>query len=204
LARILFFHHIYERILDTPGVIMEFGTRWGQNLAILAALRGIYEPFNRHRTIVGFDTFTGFPTIHSKDGASDLMRVGNLALPNGYPEYLSQVLQCIEQDNPINHIKKYEVVPGDVIHTLPSFMERHPETVVAFAYLDMDVYEPTKFVLETLAPRLTRGSILGFDEVGDPDSPGETLALLETFGLRNVRLKRHRFASRVSYFIVEQ
>ena len=39
---------------------MEFGVRWGQNLITLNNLRGIYEPFNHSRKIIGFDTFEGF------------------------------------------------------------------------------------------------------------------------------------------------
>ncbi len=60
LSRILFFYEIYQKIVDTHGVVMEFGVRWGQTLSLLAALRGIFEPFNRHRKIIGFDTFAGF------------------------------------------------------------------------------------------------------------------------------------------------
>ena len=47
---------------------MEFGTRWGPNLAQFPALRGIYEPFNRHGKGIGFDTFSGFPKIENQDG----------------------------------------------------------------------------------------------------------------------------------------
>ncbi len=54
-----------------------------------------------------------------------------------------------------------------------------------------------------IRPRLTKGSVVGFDELNDPDSPGETLALMEVIGLPNVRLKRFPHASRVSYFVVE-
>jgi hypothetical protein len=44
---------------------------------------------------------------------------------------------------------------------------------------------------------------LGFDELNDPDSPGETLALMEVFGLNNISLKRISFTARTSYFVVE-
>mgnify|MGYP003690253133 CR=1 FL=1 len=47
------------------------------------------------------------------------------------------------------------------------------------------------------------GSVLGFDELNDPDFPEETLALMEVFGLNNVRLKRYTFTSCISYFVVE-
>ena len=54
LSRLLFFYEIYKKIIHTHGVIVEFGVRWGQTLSIFSALRGIFEPFNRHRKIIGF------------------------------------------------------------------------------------------------------------------------------------------------------
>ena len=45
---------------------MDFGTRWGNNMALFSIFRGMYEPFNRHRKIIGFDTFSGFPSINEK------------------------------------------------------------------------------------------------------------------------------------------
>src|SRR3972149_4511927 len=60
LSRILFFVEIYKKIVHSHGIIAEFGVRWGQTLSLMSALRGIFEPFNRHRKIVGFETFEGF------------------------------------------------------------------------------------------------------------------------------------------------
>jgi hypothetical protein len=185
------------------GVVMEFGTRWGPNMAQFAALRGIYEPFNRHRKIIGFDTFTGFPQIDSKDGISDMMRPGHLKCTDRYKDYLDATMCFQEQDNPLGHIKKFELVPGDATKTLPEYLSNNQETIISLAYFDFDVYTPTKVCLEAIKPRLVKGSIVAFDELNDPDSPGETLALIEVFGLNNIRLKRFPYASRTSYFVVE-
>jgi hypothetical protein len=54
----------------------------------------------------------------------------------------------------------------------------------------MDLYKPTRDVLETILPRLTRGSVLVFDELNCPRFPGETTALAEVLGLDNLRLRR--------------
>ncbi len=78
-----------------------------------------------------------------------------------------------------------------------------PSCVVALACFDLDRHEPTRDCLEILRPRLGRGSVIGFDELNDPDSPGETLALMEVFGLDQVRLRRLPQVSRASYFVVE-
>ena len=203
LSRILFFNSIYEKIINTQGVIMEFGSHWGQNSAILAALRGIYEPFNRHRKIIAFDTFRGFPEINKKDGDSDLMVPGKLKLPNNYSNYLKQILKTHESLNPLSHIDKNEVCEGDASIELKKYLKRNPHTIIAFAYFDFDIYKPTKDCIKLIKNRITKGTIIGFDELNDPDSPGETLALMEEIGLRNVRLKRPQYCSRVSYFIVE-
>jgi len=203
LSRILFFDHLYKLNLDTQGVVMEFGVRWGQNLSIFSALRGIYEPFNRHRKIIGFDTFKGFPSIHSKDGQSTLMKKGQLDLTKNYELYLEKILQSQEIDNPLAHLKKFELCKGEATKELLKYLKKNPETIVSLAYFDLDLYKPTKKCFEIIKSRLVKGSVIGFDELNDPDSPGETLALKEAMGLNKIRLKRYRFASRVSYFVVE-
>lgn len=203
LSRILFMDHIYRQIVDVQGCIVEFGCRWGQNLALYEALRGIYEPFNRHRKIIGFDTFEGFPSLDAKDGEANLMTEGNLATTENYHEELEGILQVHENLNPLNHIKKFELRKGDASQEFSKYLVENPHTVVALAYFDFDLYEPTRDCLQALKPRLTKGSVVGFDEVNDPDSPGETLALMEEIGLPNIRLKRFPHASRVSYFVVE-
>ena len=203
LSRILFMDQIYKKIINKVGIILEFGTRWGPNLAQFAALRGIYEPFNRHRKIVGLDTFEGFPNVDIKDGKSNLMRKGNLSMTEEYDTYLNNVMRIQEKDNPLSHIKKYEIIKGDACETLPVYLDKNPETIIALAYFDFDIYKPTKECLELIRPRLTKGSILGFDEINDHDSPGETIALMEVFGLNNIKLRRYKYVSRTSYFVVE-
>ena len=203
LSRLLFFDYLYKLNLETQGTIMEFGVRWGQNLSIFSSLRGIYEPFNRHRKIIGFDTFKGFPSIHPKDGKSSLMKKGQLDLTKNYEKYLEKIMESQERDNPISHLKKFEICKGDAKKELLKYLQRNPETIISLAYFDLDLYKPTKECLEVIKSRLVKGSVIGFDELNDPDSPGETLALMETLGLNNVRLKRFKFASRVSYFIFE-
>ena len=203
LARILFMDFLFRQIIDVQGVIVEFGTRWGQNLALFAALRGIYDPFNRHRKIIGFDTFQGFPSITQKDGKSDMMTPGQLAVPEGYEKFLSSILGLHERLNPLSHIKKFEIRVGDATVEIVKYLKEAPETIIALAYFDFDLYEPTKKCLEAIRPRLTKGSVVAFDELNDPDSPGETLALMESLGLNHVRLKRFPHTSRTSYFVVE-
>ena len=68
LSRILYYNELYQKVLDTPGVVCEFGVHWGATTSLLINLRGIYEPYNFSRKIIGFDTFSGFPELDAKDG----------------------------------------------------------------------------------------------------------------------------------------
>ncbi len=203
LSRILLMDFLMRKTLGVHGDIMEFGCRWGNNSSLFTALRGIYEPFNRHKKIVAFDTFTGFPKLHKKDGNHDMMIKNALYTHANYEKYLEKILIEQEKLNPLNHIKKFEIVKGDAIKTFRNYLNKNPQTIISLVFFDFDIYEPTKKILELIKPRLVKGSIIAFDELNDYDAPGETLALMETIGLNNIRLKKFPYASRVSYFECE-
>lgn len=203
LARILFFYEIYQKISQIHGIIVEFGARWGQTLSVMSALRGIFEPFNRHRKIVGFDTFGGFKGINKKDGLLHKCAEGAYAVPPGYQDYLARILAIQEKLNPLPHLVKYELIKGDAIHTVPAYFKKHPETIIALAIFDFDIYTPTKTALKAILPNLCKGSILVFDELCDEIFPGETIALKETLGLNNVKVQRLAMTSRISYLEIK-
>mgnify|MGYP001257479759 CR=1 FL=1 len=204
LMRILFFQELYTKILNVHGVLMEFGCRWGTNLSVMTALRGIYEPYNHNRKIIGFDTFTGLTKISdTKDKPSDFIQEGSYSTAKDYPNELRQILSCLEKECPLSHIQKFDIIEGDVNLSLPTYLEKNPQTIIAFAYLDMDIYEPTKFVLEKILPFLTKGSVIGFDEMNWDVCPGPTKALDEVIGLSNCRIMRSPLQPIPGYIIIE-
>jgi hypothetical protein len=203
LSRLLFFYEIYRLILHTHGAIVEFGVRWGQTLAVLGALRSILEPFNRHRKIIGFDTFAGFRGMASQDGSMSECRDGSFSVSAGYEARLARILRLHELTNPMAHIVRHELVKGDARLTVPAYFGEYPHTAISLAVFDFDIYEPTKVALETIRPHLFKGSVLVFDELSDDIFPGETIAVNEVLGLRNLRLQRLPMTARVSYCVVE-
>jgi hypothetical protein len=203
LTRILFLNELYKKILDVHGIIMEFGVRWGKDMALFESFRGIYEPFNHSRKIIGFDTFQGFPAVHEKDGNSDVVNKGAYAVSENYQEYLKEIMDYHEQESPISHIKKYQLIKGDASQEIDKYLKENPETIIALAYFDFDIYEPTKKCLQAIRGRLTKGSIVGFDELGVHYFPGETQALQEALGLDKYKIKRSPYSSVQSYIIIE-
>jgi hydroxymethylpyrimidine pyrophosphatase-like HAD family hydrolase len=203
LSRILLMNELYKKILNTHGIICEFGVYWGQNLALFESFRGMYELYNYNRKIVGFDTFEGFSTIDEKDKTSDIIQKGAYATTKGYEDILSQILDYHEANSPVSHIKKYELIKGDASVTIKEYLKQNPETIIAFAYFDFDVYKPTKDCLEAILPHLSKGAIIGFDELNYHPFPGETFAFNEVLGLNNYKLNRDVNNPLVSYIIYE-
>jgi hypothetical protein len=203
LSRICFLQNLYLKILNVHGVVVEFGVRWGQNMALFSTFRNMYEPHNYSRKIIGFDTFEGFLQISPQDGKGDEIKVGNLDVTENYEDYLENLLLAHDKLAPRGHIKKFELIKGDVNSTLPHYLELHPETIISLVYFDLDLYQPTRFCLEKIREHMTRGAIIGFDELAHPDCPGETLALKEVLGLSRYSIQRDSISNDYSYIVFE-
>lgn len=205
LAKYLYVDELYQKIIRIPGILMEFGVWRGQNLALFESLRAIYEPYNYTRKIVGFDTFTGYPSISPEDGKSELVAEGGYSVTENYEGYLAKILDYHEEENTMSNIKKYELVKGDATITIEKYLNEHPETIIALAYFDLGLYEPTKKCLEAIKPYITRGTVIAMDELNSWEFPGETIALKEVLGgeLDKYKIVRSQFLPDRSYIIID-
>ncbi|MBC7002015.1 crotonobetainyl-CoA--carnitine CoA-transferase [Photobacterium sp. BZF1] len=186
ISRILYYDWVYKKLLGKPGVICEFGVQWGSGLSVLQSLRGMYEPYNHQRKLIGFDTFEGFPDVCELDAEA---KVGDYATDVGYEHILQNILDAHEQQSPLSHIKKNELVKGDASETVKTWLEQHPGLLIGMAIFDMDIYKPTRDVLEAIKPRLFKGSVLVFDELSCDSWPGETIAVQEVLGINSLRFE---------------
>jgi hypothetical protein len=181
LVKFLVLDGLYRRFKSIPGVLVEFGTWWGQNLVLLENLRAIHEPFNKQRTIIGFDTFSGYPSSSAMEKKSTEAHDGYQTVPD-YQSYLAELLEVHEGNNAFGHIRgNHKLIAGNVEETVPKYFKDHPETIVAFAFFDMGPYEPTIAALRAIKPHLVPGSVLLFDELTWPGAPGEAIAFKEVF-----------------------
>ena len=203
ISRILMLNELYKKIINLHGIVCEFGVHWGNSLALFESFRGIYEPYNYNRKIVGFDTFEGFSNVHEKDGDSKIIKKGSYATIKEYEKYLEKVLDYHESESPMSHKKKFEIIKGDAALTVKKYLKENPETIIAFAYFDFDIYAPTKACLEAILPHLTKGAIIGFDELNFHDFPGETIAFNEVLGINNYKIQRDKNNPSPSYIVFE-
>lgn len=207
LALFLAKNEIFKQVLNVHGHIVECGVFMGGGLLTWAQLSAIYEPYNHVRRIVGFDTFAGFPSLAEQDkpqhGAEvGFAKVGGLAVP-GMETDITRAVELYDLNRPIGHIPRIELVKGDATETISRYVEENRHLVVALLYLDFDLYEPTLAALNALLPRMPKGAVIAFDELNQKQWPGETLAVLETIGIQNLRIRRFPFAPQISYAVLE-
>jgi hypothetical protein len=129
-------------------------------------------------------------------------------------------LSIVRHDNPCSTLFKPFVGPtaangvrpsralhystGSCSHENPTpsaFCESH--TVVAMAYFDLDIYQPTRDCFEAIREHCTQGTVIGFDELNDESTPGETLAVKEVLGLNRFSIRRFGPSARTSYLVVD-
>lgn len=63
--------------------------------------------------------------------------------------------------------KKFEdinLIKGDIMATLPAFLQNNPQIRFNFIHLDVDVYEPTYLILNSIYSRLVPGAIIMIDD----------------------------------------
>ena len=75
--------------------------------------------------------------------------------------------------------------------------------LVALLFIDFDINEPAKTALKNFVPRMSKGSIIAFDQVNNDGWPGETLALIEEIqDLRKYKIEKFHFESNISYIVL--
>ena len=204
LAKFLTKYEIFQKILHVNGSIVEAGVLHGGGTLAWAKLSSILEPTNHTRKIIGFDTFAGFPSINDKDKKGtdgSLLKIGELK--GSTQKSVTEAVAIYDENRPLNHIPKVELVEGDIVNTAPAYIKENPHLVISMLYLDVDLYQPTKVMLETFLPVMPKGAVIVFDELNAKMFPGETVAVDEILGIRNLEIKRFTFDSYVSYAVVQ-
>ena len=86
------------------------------------------------------------------------------------------------------NLTNYELIGGDIRTSLNDFLLKNPNTKISFLHIDVDVYEPTKVILEACWDRIVPGGLLVLDDYGTVE--GETKAVDEFFESKNVNLEK--------------
>ena len=199
MSRFLCRAELFKKILNIHGSVIEMGVLGGFGLCSWAQLSAIYEPMNVNRKVIGFDTFSGFPSVSDND--TEIAVIGDMAC-DSYEEILT-FTKLFDKNRFFGSIEKIELVKGDVMETIPAFLSENQHIVISLLYLDIDLYLPTKVALSHFLPRMPKGSVIAFDELNVKEWKGESIALNEVIGFDKLRIERFGFETNMAFAVIE-
>lgn len=168
LSKALAHFKMFEMVASIEGDIFEFGVFKGASFCRFASYRKILNL--ESKKLVGFDTFGEFPqTEFEEDKALRERFIEDAGLNSITVENLLSFLKQKECSYNIDLIK------GDIVQTSVDYVEKNPNQKICLLNLDVDIYEPSKSILENFYERISPGGILILDDY--LTFPGETKAI---------------------------
>jgi len=138
--RVALYERVASRVVGKPVLYLEFGVSHGRSIRTWASL--LKDP---HSVLHGFDTFTGLPEGGGREWPKGMYS------QNGKPPEIPD--------------PRITFFTGLFEETLPRYTLPPHDTLIVS--IDCDMYTSTSFVLHSLAPYLTPGTFIYFDEFSD-------------------------------------
>ncbi len=191
ISKIIAQYELYKKIINLPGEVIEFGIFKGTSFIRLLTFREMLE-FHSSRKIIGFDAFGKFPKSNVKND-------------NKYIDYFETAagtgIEKPEFEKVLNFksFKNYELIQGNILETLPLYIEQNPQLKISFLHIDTDVYSPAKLILELCYDRIVKNGVIVLDDY--PTVEGEVKAVDEFFKDKDYIINKFPFSHIPSYII---
>lgn len=195
IGKLIAHYELYKMSHDIEGEIVECGVFKGASLVRFAMFRKLFQS-KYEKKIIGFDSFAEFPQTEFE---ADKKLRDHIVKEAG--EQSISTLQLMEVLKNKSCDESVDLIAGDIIITLPQYVEMNPGLKISLLNLDTDIYEPSVTILENLYPKLEKGGILILDDYNV--FPGETKAVDDYFKGKNVSIKNFPFSNTPYYLIKE-
>jgi hypothetical protein len=195
LGKIIVHYELYKMINNLPGDIVEFGVFKGASLIKFATFRELFEN-TYSRKIIGFDVFDKFPeTDFADDKKYREEFIENAGESSITLESLHEILEYKKFQN-------VELVKGDILETAPKYIADNPQLKISLLHIDVDIYEPSKIILETMYDSVVKGGLIVLDDYGT--FPGETKAVDDFFHGKSVQINKFPFSQSSPSYIIKE
>jgi len=193
IHKIIIHYQLYEKIKHLNGSIIECGVFKGISSIRFAAFRDFFN--NSSNKLILFDIFGKFPEAdYSKDVKNRNNFIKDAGLHGISKNQLNKILKN-------KKIKNFELIQGDITKTVKTYAEKHPRLKISLLHIDVDLYGPTKTILENFYPHVVKGGIIILDDYNV--FPGETKAVNEFF--KNQKINIQKFKNRKTpYYIIKK
>ena len=159
----------YVENSQIEGDIVECGIAAGGNFAMM--IEGVLcANAKTNKTFWGYDSFIGIQLAGSKD--TEQAGIGAITHDTNVPSdqlLVSSGITVHSKQEVINNLKKWGLWDKVSINLIEGWVQKsminsHPQGKIAILRLDMDVYDPTIFVLRMLYDRVSTGGVIIIDD----------------------------------------
>lgn len=195
IRKMLYYYEELKSLRDVPGDLVEFGVWRASTLCFLSDANLILDGPNSSRSVIGFDTFSGFPQDEAPERPRD-SECRHL--------FADTSPTVVQRKLDVRPGRRLRIVPGHIAETLP----RHVETWanrIAMAICDADTAAVTRTILDGIWDRMAPGGRVYFDEYsrdGWSETDGVD-AFLRERGLPLRMVRRAREGVPIAYLQVD-
>lgn len=192
-SKIISHLEFFKQTSTVRGEIVEFGIFKGNSFFRWIKFRDLLEQTGS-RKIIGFDIFGDFPEAEFEEDKEK--RDAFVAETNGGKSISLEEINDLLNKQGLN--KNVEIVKGDILKTLDEYLIANPHLKISLLHIDVDLYEPTKHVLEKLYNKVTKGGIIIFDDYG---AFAGTNKAVDDFFKGNAEIKKLPYSNAISYIV---
>lgn len=183
---------LFKKTVNLQGDIVECGVFKGSSLIRLITFRDLLIK-NNQKKVLGFDSFGKFPSPTIKE---DKKFAKSHDKTSGFGIKKRSLESALRKKN----FKKFKLIKGDVHKTIPEYLRKNKNFKISFLHLDMDVFEPTKFVLGILYEKIVKNGVILIDDY--KFVKGATKATSEFLkNHKKLKIEKLKFNNRLSYII---
>ena len=183
----------FKQTSTVRGEIVEFGVFKGNSFFRWIKFRDLLEQ-TASRKIIGFDTFGDFPEAGFN---KDIKKREAFVKETGGGKSISieELNNLLEKQN-LN--RNVEIIKGDILKTLDDYLENNPHLKISLLHIDVDLYEPTKYILDKLYKKVTKGGIIIFDDYGAFAGANKAI---DDFFEDKIEIKKLPYSNAISYIV---
>ena len=190
-GKLIAHYELYKKIIELPGVVIEAGVFKAGSLIRFATYRELFE-FSYSRKIIGFDAFGAFPPQKNKSDNEFAQQHDEIAGKGIQIEELKNIFEY-------KGIRNIDLIQGNINKTVPQYTEDNPSLKIALLHIDVDVYDPTKTILDCFYDRVVKNGVIIFDDYSQIE--GETNAVDDFFSDKEYHFKKFKFSHSPTYVI---
>ena len=183
----------FKRTSNIRGEILEFGIFKGNSFFRWIKFRDLLEQTSS-RKIIGFDIFGDFPEANFEE--DKLKRDAFVTETNGGKSITyDEITELLKKQN---LQKNVEIIKGDILQTLDNYLSDNPHLKISLLHIDVDLYEPSKVILEKLYSKVSKGGIIVLDDYG---AFAGTNKAVDDFFKNKVEIKKLPYSNAISYIV---